>query len=95
MILFLYKLILFNYYFYIKLIIINILDFIVDLKYLLLFKFNIQEFLKNIFHYIQNVKNKIIYNKSNYYYFKKQKLIRKRKKRVPLYSFLSTNLKRN
>jgi hypothetical protein len=93
--LFLYKLILFNYFFHIKIIIINIFNFIIDLKYLLLFKLNIQEFLKNIFKYIQNFKNKIIYNKSNYYYFKKQRLVRKRKKHVPLYSFLSTNLKRN
>ena len=95
MMLFLYKLILFNYYFYIKLIIINILNYIVDLKYLLLLKFNTLEYVKNILEYIQNIKNKIIYNKSNYYYFKKQKLLRKRKRRIPLYSFLSTNLKRN
>jgi hypothetical protein len=92
---FLYKLILFNYYFYIKIMIINILNFITDLKYLLLFKFKIQDFIKYIFKYIQNIKNKIIFNKSNYYFFKKQKLIKKRKKHIPLYSFLSTNLKRN
>jgi hypothetical protein len=90
-----YKLILFNYFLYIKFIIINILNCIIDLKYLLFYKFNIQEYLKYIFKYIQNVKNKIIYHKSNYYFFKKQKLIRRGKRRVPLYSFLSTNLKRN
>jgi hypothetical protein len=93
---FLYKIIFFNYYYYnIKLNTINILNLILNLKCLLYFKFNIHEFLEYIIKFLQNIKNKIIYFKSNYYYFKKQKLIRKRKRRIPLISLLSTNLKRN
>jgi hypothetical protein len=92
---FLYKNIFFNYYFNLKIKIINILNLILNLKYLLFFKFNIQDIIKNVFKFIQNIKNKFIYFKSNYYYFKKQKLIRRRKRRVPLVSLLSTNLKRN
>ena len=44
---------------------------------------------------MQNVKNKMVFFKSNTYYFKKQKLIRRRKRRIPLFSLFSTNLKRN
>jgi hypothetical protein len=91
----LYKLIFFNYYLNIKVMIMAIFNYIIDLKILLLFKYNIQEKLQLLIKYTQNVKNKMIYLKSNYYYFKKQKLLRKRKRHVPLYSFLSTNLKRN
>ena len=80
---------------FIKKNIINILNLILDLKYLLYFKFNINDFLQYFFKFMQNIKNKIIYFKSNYYYFKKQKLIRRRKKRTPLITLLSTNLKRN
>ena len=95
LLIFLYKNIFFNYYFYIKILIINILNYILNLKYLLLFKFNIQDISNFFIKFLQNIKNKVIFFKSNYYYFKKQKLIRKKKRRIPLYSFLSTNLKRN
>jgi len=91
----LYKLIFFNYYYHVKIITIEILNYIINLKFLLYFKFNIQNIFHFLIKYMQNIKNKIIYFKSNYYYFKKQKLIRKRKRHIPLYSFLSTNLKRN
>jgi hypothetical protein len=92
---FLYKLIFFNYFFNVKINVIKILNYIIDLKDFLNNKFNIKEFSNFIMKYIQNIKNRMIYFKSNYYYFKKQKLIRKRKRRVPLVSLLSTNLKRN
>ena len=93
---FLYKIVFFNYYYYnIKLNTINILNLILNLKYLLYLKLNLHEFLEYIMKFLQNIKNKIIYFKSNYYYFKKQKLTRKRKRRIPLISLLSTNLKRN
>jgi hypothetical protein len=91
----LYKILFLDYYIFIKIYIINILNLILDFKYLLYFKFNINDFLQYFYKYIQNIKNKILYFKSNYYYFKKQKLVRRRKKRVPLMSLLSTNLKRN
>ncbi len=74
---------------------IEILNFILNFKFLLFFKFNIEYLLEYLIKFLQNVKNKIIYFKSNHYYFKKQKLIRKRKRHVPLISLLSTNLKRN
>jgi hypothetical protein len=74
---------------------INILNFFLDLKYLFYFKLNIEEIFQYLIKYFQNIKNKIIYFKSNYYFFKKQKLIKKRKRRVPLTALLSTGLKRN
>jgi hypothetical protein len=74
---------------------INILNFIIDLKYLLYFKLHIEEIFQYLIKYLQNINNKLIYFKSNYYYFKKQKLIKKRKRRVPIISLLSTTLKRN
>ena len=95
LLIFLYKNIFFNYYFYIKILIINILNYILNLKYLLLFKFNIQDISNFFIKFLQNIKNKVIFFKSNYFYFKKQKLIRRRKRRIPLISLLSTNLKRN
>ena len=91
----LYKLIFFNYFFFIKMNMLNIFNFIIDFKYLFFFNFNIEETLNFFVKYMQNIKNKFIYFKSNYYFFKKQKLLRRRKRHVPLYSFLSTTLKRN
>jgi hypothetical protein len=93
---FLYKIIFLNYYYInIKLNIINVLNLMLNLKHLLYFKFNIHAFLEYILKFLLNIKNKLIYFKSNYYLYKKQKLIRKRKRHIPLISLLSTNLKRN
>jgi hypothetical protein len=75
--------------------IIIISNLIINVKKMQFLTFNIQEYFKYIIKYIQNIKNRIIFFKSNYYFLKKQKLIRRRKRHVALYSFLSTNLKRN
>ena len=91
----LYCLQLYNYFFFLWLNMIKFFNFVIDLNHLLYFKLNIQEFYKYFIKYLQNFQIKLLYFKSNYYYFKKQKLIRRYKREVPLLSFFSTNLKRN